>query len=186
MRWFLASTVGLSIVGVAFHFPSGFPPNNLTEFVFSNAIVGVTQGMISGGIVGAIQWLALRRSLSHARKYIWTTVLGLGLVHSVGDGFPDAIAIPTILIIGGAWLGLLQWLFLRRRFARAYWWVPASTIGWSVGMYAGLSIVNASGLMNLTGSTAIWAIQHGLVGLSTGVAYGLITGRAFVWFLQSR
>ena len=35
--------------------------------------------------------------------------------------------------IGGAVLGVLQWLVLRRQLARAGWWIEASTVGWAVG-----------------------------------------------------
>ena len=35
--------------------------------------------------------------------------------------------------IGGAVLGVLQWLVLRRQLARAGWWIVASTVGWAVG-----------------------------------------------------
>jgi hypothetical protein len=36
---------------------------------------------------------------------------------------------PVLTVLGGAVLGTAQWLELRRRFARAGWWVAASAAG---------------------------------------------------------
>ena len=182
--WFLASTIGFGLVGVLLHFPSGFPPNNGANLVIGNAVFGAILGAVSGIVVGSLQWLALRGRLSRASQWIGTTVLGLGVIHAVGDGLPDPIAIPTVQAIGGIVLGIMQWLLLRREFSRAGWWVLASIAGWLIGLSLGLAIADAIGLMGLAWTPTVGITQHGVVGVVTGIVSGLMTGGALVWLLR--
>ena len=58
----------------------------------------------------------------------------LGPVFSVVEpAFGLLVSGAAVGAIGGAALGVLQWLVLRRQLARAGWWIAASTVGWAVG-----------------------------------------------------
>ena len=58
----------------------------------------------------------------------------LGPVFGVVEpAFGLLVASAAVGAIGGAALGALQWLVLRRQLARAGWWIAASTVGWAVG-----------------------------------------------------
>jgi hypothetical protein len=64
----------------------------------------------------------------------------------------------------GAGVGLVQWLVLRPRVPRAGWWIPASAVGWAVGVVAVLTVFPPE--------TGIWA------GTALGAAMGV--GQALV------
>ncbi|MDE2994821.1 MAG: hypothetical protein OXU67_13170 [Chloroflexota bacterium] len=58
----------------------------------------------------------------------------LGPVFSVVEpAFGLLVGGVAVGAIGGAALGVLQWLVLRGRLVRAGWWIVASTVGWAVG-----------------------------------------------------
>ena len=58
----------------------------------------------------------------------------LGPVFSVVEpAFGLLVGGAAVGAIGGAALGVLQWLVLRGQLARAGWWIVASTVGWTVG-----------------------------------------------------
>ena len=78
------------------------------------------------------------------RLWIWwvlASVVGwgvggvvLGPVFSVVEpAFGLLVGGVAVGAMGGAALGVLQWLVLRGRLVRAGWWIVASTVGWAVG-----------------------------------------------------
>ena len=64
--------------------------------------------------------------------------------------------------VGGASLGIAQWLVLRRHVSRPGWWVLASTVGFAVSFAVGLAVDVAVGF----------------------ALYGAITGGVLVWLLR--
>jgi len=64
----------------------------------------------------------------------------------------------------GAWMGILQWLVLKRHFPHAGWWILASVGGWVAGIPVG-TMVGWNGL---------------------GAVYGAITGGTLVLLLRHR
>lgn len=51
----------------------------------------------------------------------------------VEPAFGPLVGGVVVGTIGGAALGVLQWLVLRWQLARAGWWIVASTVGWAAG-----------------------------------------------------
>ena len=107
----------------------------------------------------------------------------LGPVFSVVEpAFGLLVGGAAVGAIGGAALGVLQWLVLRRQLARAGWWIVASTIGWAVGGAAfGLVGGALAGFLQwLSAAATVGASrlvdrdEHGWLGDRTG--YRLIRG----------
>lgn len=85
----------------------------------------------------------------------------------------------------GVFVGLAQWVVLRRYFLQAWWWILASGAGW----LAGWAIIT-SGLLVTPGGGPFTAIVSGAVfGLTMGIAQWLIlrtrTKFAGLWILVS-
>ena len=174
--WVLASMVGWAVggyVGVAMG-------GGLSRGIIVTGYVGVTAGVT---VAGALQWLVLRRQVARAGWWVVTgivsgavvgilvVVLGwvVGVVGRLVGGAawgaswgPDWSAEPggdvgfvVAVAAGGTVLGVLQWLVLRRRVARAGWWVLASTAGWAV-----LGAVYGA----ITGAVLVWLLRRGAAG----------------------
>lgn len=114
-------------------------------------------GAYEGAIVGAAQWLVLRRlwpSLG-AKRWIAATMSGavvawmLGRIPSaladwesasggVGHPAPGLMTIVLLSAAAGAALGLIlgtaQWVVLRAHVRRAGWWIVANALAWAAGM----------------------------------------------------
>jgi hypothetical protein len=85
----------------------------------------------------------------------------------------------------GIFIGLAQWLILRRYFPQAWWWILASAAGWIVGW-----VIITSGLILSPGDTSFTAIISGAIfGLTMGVAQWIILRRwvrlSSLWILLS-
>jgi len=85
----------------------------------------------------------------------------------------------------GAFVGVAQWLVIRRYFSQASWWILASTVGWIAGWFlitSGLIVPPGAGPINTL-------IAGGVFGLTMGLAQWLVLRRrvklASVWILLS-
>ena len=184
--WVLASTVGWAVGGG-----------------LSGSLGSIQVGYVGGMTVGAagagmLQWLVLRQRIDRAGWWVLATALASAIVGAlivavgVGGGRNWNLtwsADPGRVVVGlagmglfGAALGALQWLVLRRRIARAGWWVLAGGMGWITGAPLGAVLGGGlSGVLGWSGSGAIdWALTWGGV----GVVYGAIMGRVLVWLLR--
>ena len=140
---------------------------------YGGVVVGVT-------VVGALQWLMLRRQLAGAAWWIVASlvsgVVAGGVIYGVGGDAGFTAEVARDLDVGwvveaalyGAVLGVLQWLVLRRQVALSGLWVLASTVGWVVGDPV------CSSLMDF--GTLSWVVF--------GAVYGAITGLVLVWLLR--
>ena len=134
------------------------------------------------------QWIVLHRYVNRAILWLLLTTAGLFIALYVGlfVGVAAAasamagtrIGSPLILafVVGGAVLGLPQWLLLLQAGRRAVSWIIASGIaGIALGPVAlgadGASFRGRSDLLEITEHSAI---------------YGAITGVALVWLLRDR
>ena len=181
LLWVLMSTVGFALGGFLFHFPFGF--SNTLSFDLENARGGFVQGAFTGVVIGTLQFLALRKVISGAGWWIVATLVGIGVVHAIGDSIPDTIAFWMLALPSGVLVGLLQWLVLYRSFSKAGWWVAATSVSWPFGLIVGMVIDQSTGLMLLNGPDG-WAMQHSVVGAVTGAVVGTITGAVLVWLVD--
>ncbi len=170
----LVSVLGYVLAGLMFHFPSGFPPNNGTSWNPSAFFVGAIFGALTGAVVGSLQGLLLRRYFTGVGRWVAVSVVALGLTHALGDALPDPILLPTIIVLGGLFLGVANSLALAKSGARQILWILAIALAWSVGLTVGLALSDTLG--------SSWQVAHVVAGLATGVTVSITTA---VLFIQS-
>ena len=106
----------------------------------------------------------------------------LGPVFGVVEpAFGLLVASAAVGAIGGAALGALQWLVLRRQLARSGWWIAVSTIGWAIGPV----IVLFGGVIGALDAVLIVLLVALLWGIG-GLVGGATTGAVLVWLLRQR
>ena len=166
--WTTISVVAYGVVGVMFHFPSGFPPNNGEAFSAPALVGGAVQGGLTGLVIGCCQAVLLRRYVTGVRWWLVASGVSFVLIHALGDALPDPIALPVVQLAGGILLGLDQWLVLRSQRLPAGVWIGAVGIAWLAGLTLGLTIMKPL--------ASDWQTQHVVAGLTTGVAVSVATG----------
>lgn len=124
-------------------------------------------GQVVGRVVGVVAFslaLAATEALAEGAMPFAPNLADLS-----GQGWDLlAASVAAKLIEGavmGAVVGVLQWLVLRRRLARAGWWVPANMAGWALGQAAG-QVIFFRWLLDdrVLLSAAVWTATAGGVG----------------------
>lgn len=140
LQWLLATTVGW-VGGLA---ALVLIPGTTSSVLVEGAVLAA-----AGSLVGALQWLVLRRRISRAGWWIpasaagWCAGLGISWLYTaIAAWYLERTGALTGTLIGasmgaaigilvGAGVGVLQWLILRRQVRRAVWWISASTVSWA-------------------------------------------------------
>jgi hypothetical protein len=116
-------------------------------------VAGAT-ALVGGVAVGLLQALLLRRRIP---GILWrwpaTTLVGL-------------ISMIRLWGLGALLMSVLQWLVLRRHVARAWLWVAASTVGWTLALALVSRVSRVEGL----GGVAVFAAGGAVTGITTGAA----------------
>jgi len=175
LLWILATTLG---------WPLGWAMGVWTTSVFIAWGPGESTGLplvvcqtawgaIWGAVLGAIQWPILRWRIAGAGGWVLASAVGWTggwwAWFGVGQHLAGALgwAMLAVGATGGAAVGALQSLVLRRRARGAGWWVLASSVGWAASW----------GVLRI----GIWSV----VGwLGSGAVAGAITGSVLVWLLR--
>jgi hypothetical protein len=143
-----------SVMGAVMGRPGG--PAVPYQFVLLPALAGL--------VIGALQWAVLRHRLPLGPGWIGASVAAMGLP-AVGILVPELMAFvahvwfltlltPGAFAILGAWMGIVQWLLLRRHVTAALLWVPTTALAWSA-----------------------WHLRFsGVSSLTIGVLAGVVTG----------
>jgi len=175
LLWVLASTAGLGM---------GWSAGTIVSLTVSvegdiAALAVASAGWAAGGaLMGATQWLVLRKQMSRAGWWVLASSpsFGLGMVGGTRVAVVLSGVLSGVLIwavwwgLWGAMLGAAQWLVLRRRVSRAGYWVLASTVG-----------------AGTCGAVLGALYQAGIEGASFflgSALFGAITGAALVRLLQ--
>jgi hypothetical protein len=192
--WLVSHLVAFTVGGAL----AGGVLRALEQPYHERAISALDAGLIQGGslaasmaifgaILGAAQWLVLRRSLQ-AGGWLAATALGWGL-GGIVMGFtaggslsgigPDegpvpaaitaVVAPPLVVVI----LGLVQWLILRREFTGAGWWPLVNAAGLFLGVSVGLVVAKVVPWLTPTQFPSAQAFA--LMGAIAGPIYGAIT-----------
>ena len=173
LQWVLTSMLGFA-VGAAMG-------NAVTDWIFT---------ALFGAVGGFMQWLVLRRQITGAGWWVLASTLGFAIAPLAAiagvmvmsqvmslDGNP--LATPILLgVLFGVLSAIMPWLVLRRRLARAGWWVPAHLLGSLVGGALGVVTFHAVALIGYY--QFCWAAA----GAMFGVGLGAITGITLVCLLR--
>jgi hypothetical protein len=164
--WALATFTG-SISGLFMglvYFPLGWIIVALSEagidivrLYTEKFVAALSVGIMTGLMIGLLQYLLLRKQIKYAGWWILTTVLGwvVGLIiaHSSSD-------FVWVYMLSGALSGVLQFFILWHQVNSALLWTVANLAGWFIG---------------------------GVFGLFIGpMIAGLITGFSMIWLLNSK
>jgi hypothetical protein len=125
--WPLAALLG---------FPIGGEIANVVVGPVDSAGAALAGGLIAGAVIGAAQWLALRRLV----PWIWiaATSIGMAVGLAVGAALVDyGISRGNLVVMGvvtGALVGGFQALVLaRQRISGTAWWAVANPPAWALG-----------------------------------------------------
>jgi hypothetical protein len=135
MAWFITwGLMALIISLVGDRIQVGGQSHITEDFLFFDLLFPVI-----GLLTGFLQYLLLRRYLSHMTWWIAATLLGWLTPFVVGSlvinllGMNNStVSIMTGLLMIGAVIAVSQWWVLRRQVRYAYWWIPAYGIGWGL------------------------------------------------------
>ena len=127
-------------------------------------------------MIGAAQWLVLRRRLPLTPAWIAATALGMGtgLALSIALLGTDTVgnALPLRGLITGAGIGGAQYLLLRGVMSRAPVWALIVALSWAIGWM----ITRAAGID--------LARQWSVFGSSGALMFQLLTGLTLAWLLR--
>ncbi len=173
--WVLATAVGFTVgaIGVTVVFRAVFPTTGYVSpaspwAVGADLAVGLAA---AGAAVGILQWLVLRRRVSHAGWWVFATAVsfpvGLAVYSVVLRTVHFGVGLGTALTVApataGATVGILQSLVLIPPVSRAVWWVLATALSSAVGLPAtGTVGPPVGGLVvgMITGAVLVWLLRH--------------------------
>jgi hypothetical protein len=168
LQWVALTILGI-VAGLALALPLGVP-----IFAVLGAMAGtpVVLGIVGAGL-GTAQWPIIRRHVPSSGWWIVASILGMAigltvgvvLVEQVGRavfGGPinfrmlgvaaRAASFGTIGLLGGGFLGLAQWLVLRRHASGCKRWITVNAWSLAAGLASGSLL--ADGLVSRAGSLA--------------------------------
>jgi hypothetical protein len=147
-------------------FPVGGYVANLTVGPVDSVGAALAGGLIAGGVVGAAQWLALRRLV----PWFWiaATSIGMAVGLPLGAALVDyGISRPDLMLMGavtGVVVGGLQALVLaRQRISGAGWWAVANPPVWAFAWLVSSYVISANIDERFTNFGASGCLLYGLL-----------------------
>jgi uncharacterized protein YbjT (DUF2867 family) len=158
----------------------GFLAAMVAAGAFEGALLGLWPGRVAAEVLLAIDRRSFLRNTVIVAAIAWFLgMLPSTLMDSSGSGDWEApppwllgAGIAGFGLLGGALIGAAQWLAMRR-VRGAGWWIPATALGWGLGLpldFAGVSLVPAGAPLPVAVAIA------GGFGLLAGVVVALPTG----------
>lgn len=202
IRWILANALG-ELFGLGLTFLIGFGSTLLIGEPQDNwlavgmGLLMIASGGIEGVIVGYAQWWAMRKNFPDINRKTWmaATLIGALVAWTFGS-IPttmmsmntDQIGTPAVepelhlmlLMAGlmGALLGIIlalaQWLVLRKYVRNAWWWLPANSLAWLLGMpvvFAAVDLAQKAG--SIVQALLIFVMALALTGAIVGAVHGI-------------
>jgi uncharacterized membrane protein YhdT len=139
-----ARRIWLWPVSILVGFPIGGYVADLIVDGVDSVGAAIAAGLITGAIIGAAEWFALRRRVS----WLWipATTAGMAVGLTVGAALVDyGIDRGDLAIMGavtGLGVGVMQALVLaRHQVPGAAWWAIANTPGWAIGWFVSSYVI---------------------------------------------
>jgi hypothetical protein len=153
-------------VAILISFPIGGYVADLIVNGVDSVAVGLVGGLISGLIIGAAEWFALRRWIS----WLWIMATGIGMAAGLtaGAALVDyGISRADLMLMGavtGVGVGVLQALVLSRcRVSGAFWWAVANPPAWALGWLVTSYVITRNVKDQFTNFGASGALVFGLL-----------------------
>jgi hypothetical protein len=181
LRWVRATWFGWLL---------GIPVIVVLALVGEGVGIGGAQVLVGAGMgagIGFMQGRLVRTVLPNSAPWIWSCVAGLAVPFLVTDianaaGRDIGYSLFVSVAVGGLIAGGWQVIILREHVRKAWPWVAASVLGWSLAA-ATSSVADAlsrgRALRGLGGA----AVYLGVVAAG-GLVLGLVTGVCFAWMLR--
>ena len=171
-RWGFWMGWALAFVG----FPLGGVAAAALVGPITTPLAGAIGGIVTGAVLGAAEWLALRRRLSLSPGWIAATALGMGIGLALGIALlgtsTDGAGLPLRGLITGAGIGIAQFLLLRGVSSRVSLWPLLVALGWALGW-----IITRTARVDLS-------LQWSVFGSSGALMFQLLTGLTLAWMLR--
>jgi hypothetical protein len=140
--------------------------------------IGGSQFLVGAGMgtgTGLLQSRVLRGVTQNALPWFWSSAVGLGIPFLVADisnvaGWGIEYSLSMFVAFGGVMAGAWQAFILRSHFRKAWLWVVASVLGWT------LAALGAHLSQHISRSNSLRGILGALIYLSIVAAGGLILG----------
>jgi hypothetical protein len=171
-RWFWPAW-GAAFLG----FPIGGAAATLLAGPVETVGTAAMAGAIAGGVIGAAQWLVLRRRLPLSALWAPLTAAGMALGMALGGLLlgDDTSPLPLLMrgVVAGSVIGLAQATLLWRVLPSPAIWAAAVAVGWPVAWTVSASVVGID-------LTQKWAV----FGSSGALTFQLVTGLALAYVLR--
>src|SRR5580765_1738917 len=195
LQWMVLAVLGLA-GGLALALPLGVP-----IFAVLGAMAGtpIVLGIVGLGL-GTAQWPIVHRHISSSAWWVVGSTVGMAVGLTVGVVLVEqtgraivggplnfrmlgiaarAASFGTIGLIGGAAVGLGQWLVLRSKVVVCGRWIHVNSLSLGAGLACGSLLADA--LMLRTGSLAstsvLLLIGSSVAGWCTARTFGMVFGR---------
>jgi hypothetical protein len=170
-RWFWPAW-GAAFLG----FPIGGAAATLLVGPIESVGAAVIAGAVAGGVIGAAQWLVLRRRVPLSALWVAVTAGGMAVGMALGQVvLGDGMTMQPLLLRGlvvGAAIGAAQAGLLRGILATPTVWAVVVTLGWALAW-----AVSAAIGLDLTRNWAVF-------GASGALVFQLATGLALFYLLR--
>ena len=164
-------------LAVILGFPVGGYVANLAVGAVDSVGAALAGGLIAGAVIGAAQWLALRRIV----PWMWIAATGIGMTAglTLGTVLVDfGIGRADLMLRGavtGAAVGGLQAVVLARQgISGAVWWTVANPPAWAVAWLVSSYVISANIDERFTNFGASGCLLYALV---TGLLLELLLRR---------
>lgn len=195
LRWVLAMAggeiLGFGVVAIVAALTRAVPmPAQIVSLVLAGAVeglvLGLAQSLVLRRVVPALPWqewalaTALIAALAWALGQLPSSLMGAGDPAAPVSEPPLLVVLAAAALMGagiGAWMGVGQWLVLRRYLRDSAFWVLANTIAWTAGLvvaFSGLGVIQAGDPM------AVMVAVGVVTGVLMGATVGAITGLAVI------
>jgi hypothetical protein len=131
-------------------------------------------------LIGLAQWLVLAPRFSLSGWLI--PAYGLGWFIGLWLGMNLDVQAPGLLMgaLGGALVGVIQWLSIRSRLCRSFIWVPtmtvSSSLGCGIGVWTGPALSDTSTSLGVNFASAIGgAVAGAVIGVLSGFILVILT-----------